>query len=130
MPFAGKLVIRPIAHRLWTSGPGKDRAKAYRRLVALLTLFLVAHVVQMVKGGSVAGNIELGLVARGYAAAYALANALVVLAQADLLWRAVRFRRADPRYRVPPIVRGWPDLGELVLCGVVTCVGQYLFDLC
>lgn len=101
LPFAGKYAIRYAAYDLWSREAGASRHRSYRTLAAMLAFLLWAHVHQVWFGLEAARVPSLPAALRCFGVAYALGNALSIVAQVDLLVRARRFRFHGPAGRAP-----------------------------
>ena len=90
LPFAGKLIIRQLAHNLYVSRDAEECLASYWRLVRLLVFFVLAHFIQF-RYGIEAMYSDLPLWTKLIGGLYALANGLAITAQTHLVIRATRY---------------------------------------
>lgn len=124
IPFAGKLTIRPFAYHYWTATIVPKRVGWFIGLVLVLALFLFVHGSQAVQGFNhldFDNNVLLNTVFFFYG----LVNLAACIAQTHLLFRAIKFMfKRLPKTKRKYAEMGW---GHMVLCIVVTLLGQIVF---
>lgn len=129
LPFSGKALIRPVIFALYQSIAASERKQNYLNAIFLLTLFILAHAVQVSFAVRMM-SFDAPAWVRVISAFYALVNICVCVVQMHICFRATRFYLYAPYPRAARNGRGAPNVKmtiEGMIALVITLSGQIFF---